>query len=270
MKKIEQGGTLHELLPEGYVERTIDTLESLNYTLVCDKKTELFIQINEATDVSLSLEVTQSGQCSIFIWNESKQSIRLVEKYTVESNGDLKLAYGDLNDQNSVREVEVNLSQPGGQASIKSAVLAQSKKETKMVCTSFAPHTSCHIENYGVVTQGGSYYMDAIGAIKKGAYGSESHQTSRALTVNTTPQATIIPQLLIDENDVNASHATSIGQVDENQMIYLQSRGLTKDQVMELITVGYLLPIANFFEKEELKEKLIQKIESKVTSACWI
>ncbi|MPN41600.1 hypothetical protein SDC9_189154 [bioreactor metagenome] len=74
--------------------------------------------------------------------------------------------------------------------------------------------------------------------------------------------------LLIDENDVEASHATSVGQIDENQMVYLQSRGLNEKQVMGLITIGYLMPITGFIQNEELKEVLTNVIESKVTESC--
>ena len=70
--------------------------------------------------------------------------------------------------------------------------------------------------------------------------------------------------LLIDENDVQASHATTMGQIDENQLYYLQTRGLTKTQALGLITIGYLLPIASSLDDETLQEELSAKVEKKV------
>ena len=80
--------------------------------------------------------------------------------------------------------------------------------------------------------------------------------------------AVILPKLLIDENDVQASHATSVGRIDENQLIYLQSRGLTEGQVLNLISTGYLMPIASFIENEQLQNQLKEEIESKVSASC--
>mgnify|MGYP002710832516 FL=1 len=106
--------------------------------------------------------------------------------------------------------------------------------------------------------------MNDTGRILKDAYGSNSHQSSRALVLSEDQTCEITPILLIDENDVQASHATTIGQIDENQLYYLQTRGLTKKQALGLITVGYLMPIASVLDDETLKEELTSKIEKKV------
>lgn len=268
MKKIETGGILHEVIQDGYVEKIINTMDSLEYNITCDKETDLFIQVQAASELKLNIKVLANAKCSILIWNESEQPIKLIEQYGVEHFGQLKVAYGDCGANEAYRDVKVDLVGDGASAIVKSSILAQSKKETTMICTSYKPHTFCQMENYSVVTSDGNYVLDATGVIKKGAVGSASHQTSRALTMSEKPRTTIVPQLLIDENDVEASHATSIGQVDENQMIYLQSRGLTEKQVVGLITRGYLLPIADFIEREELKDQLTKKIESKVEATC--
>ena len=73
-----------------------------------------------------------------------------------------------------------------------------------------------------------------------------------------------IPLLLIDENDVKASHALTVGQPDEDQMYYLQSRGLTKKQAIGLLSVGYFLPVLDLIEDKDLKQQLQQEMESKV------
>ena len=124
------------------------------------------------------------------------------------------------------------------------------------------------MENYSIVLQGGRYRMEATGKIEKGARGAKSHQTSRALTFDAQQTATILPKLLIDENDVEASHATTIGQMDENQMYYLQSRGLSEDEAIRLVTIGYLLPIARISDDPKLQEALAQEIETKVNEVC--
>ena len=80
--------------------------------------------------------------------------------------------------------------------------------------------------------------------------------------------ATILPELLIDENDVNASHAMSIGRVDDDQLYYLMSRGLSVKQCTSLISTGYLMPITDTLNNEVLKEKLKEEMERKLNELC--
>ena len=67
--------------------------------------------------------------------------------------------------------------------------------------------------------------------------------------------------MLIDENDVEASHATSVGSVDENQLFYMQTRGLTKKEVLSLIAVGYLSFITDVIDDEDLKNEFVELLK---------
>ena len=53
----------------------------------------------------------------------------------------------------------------------------------------------------------------------------------------------VVPILYIDENDVKASHAMTLGQPDADQLYYLQTRGLNLEQALGLMSIGYFLPV---------------------------
>ena len=120
------------------------------------------------------------------------------------------------------------------------------------------------MENYAVVEEGGQYRMEATGKIIKGAREKNSHQKTRVLTMSERHSSEVVPVLLIDENDVKASHATTLGQPDENQLYYLQTRGLSRRQALGLLTVGYIMPITELFDQEEVRTALKDEIEMKV------
>ncbi|MEG0076944.1 SufD family Fe-S cluster assembly protein [Anaerorhabdus sp.] len=270
MKLIDVGGRNNEIIPDGYQEWIIDTLDPLTLDLTCDGISSVFVNIKKASKLGIKMTVLENAGCSLLIWNNTTSPVEFDENYVVNKNSYLNLAYGECNTADIQRNSIVSLVDDGATAMIKSATLCKNKKNTSILCQSLAPHTTGNMENYSVVLEGGDYKMEATGKIHKGAYGSKSHQTSRALTFDDKQKATIIPKLLIDENDVEASHATSVGQIDENQMVYLQSRGLTQKQVLSLITIGYLMPIADFIENEELQTVLRREIESKVVESCSI
>ena len=56
----------------------------------------------------------------------------------------------------------------------------------------------------------------------------------------------------------------ALGQIEENQLFYLMSRGLTKQEAETIITLGYLKPVINLIDSKESQEKLSEYIESKV------
>ena len=108
--------------------------------------------------------------------------------------------------------------------------------------------------------------LEIIGSISKGNSGSETHQMSRIMNLGDNVHGMVYPMLLIDENDVAASHAASVGQPDEEQVYYLQSRGLTRLDALKLIITGYLMPIVDAIDDEVIKETLVQEIMEKVNN----
>lgn len=268
MRLFDGSGKVHEVIQSQYEEWIVDTLEPLTIDVVCEGQSSVFLNVKQASTLNLVVTANENTELTLLVWNNTSTPVVFEETYQVKRNAVLNLAYGECNNADLLRNSHVTLIEEGAKATIKSATLCKNKKKMSMTCTSSAPHTSGYIENYSVVLEYADYVLDATGKVEKGAHGSKSHQVSRALTFNENMNASILPKLLIDENDVEASHATSVGQIDENQMVYLQSRGLNEQQVLGLITIGYLMPITTFIQNEELKEVLTKEIESKVSQSC--
>jgi ABC-type transport system involved in Fe-S cluster assembly, permease component len=72
------------------------------------------------------------------------------------------------------------------------------------------------------------------------------------------------PILLIDENDVLAGHAASVGQVDQKQLYYLMSRGIDKKTAQRLVIRGFLGDVLVSIPSKTIREQLVQTIERKL------
>ncbi len=72
------------------------------------------------------------------------------------------------------------------------------------------------------------------------------------------------PILLIDEDDVTAGHAASVGRIDPLQMFYLMSRGLSRLEAERLIIHGFLQPVVAELPIQAVKDRLSEVIERKV------
>ena len=103
-----------------------------------------------------------------------------------------------------------------------------------------APHTTGNTLIKAVVMPGGNLTLKGIIKIKKTAKESQAFLKHSVLLIGDDSRAVSIPELEIENNDVQASHASSIGPVDPDQLFYLMSRGFSHDSALDLIIKSFL------------------------------
>ncbi len=111
-----------------------------------------------------------------------------------------------------------------------------------------------------------SLIFNGIGHIIHGARGAEAQQESRVLMLSTKARGDANPILLIDDNDVVAGHAASVGRVDEQKMYYLMSRGVDKKTAERLVIRGFLGPVLSALPSKEVRKILADMIERKLVN----
>lgn len=124
-----------------------------------------------------------------------------------------------------------------------------------------AKHTYAKMENYGVCEDDSTLNFFGTSSIERGAKTSATHQSAKIMVFDEKCRAKASPILCIDENDVEASHAAVVGQINESHIFYLTSRGIPEDEAKKLITLGYLNPILNFFEDDKILKDIQEAIE---------
>ncbi len=251
----------------GFEKKSLDTGKERALILHVPAYTHASLLVNyhgEGTDLAIELNLEEQSSLTVMFKNDGMKDIHVQMKADVYKDASLTAAFCELNEGNTKADISVNLLETGAYAMLRSACIVKDKKDFMMQCDHKAPYTQGYMENYAVVESSAAYRMEAIGKIIKGAYESNSHQKTRVLTMSENHNTEVIPVLLIDENKVKASHATTVGQPDENQLYYLQTRGLSRTQALGLLTVGYIMPIAELFDDEEIRNELKNEIEMKV------
>ena len=82
--------------------------------------------------------------------------------------------------------------------------------------------------------------LKGIIRIAKDAQETDDFLELRVLTLGSKSRATVEPELEIEANNVRASHAASVGRIDPEQLLYLQSRGMNKNEAQKQIIEGWL------------------------------
>ena len=131
--------------------------------------------------------------------------------------------------------------------------------------TNYGPHSVGHILQHGVILERGTLTFNGIGHIIRGAKGADAQQESRVLMLSDKARSDANPILLIDENEVTAGHAASIGQVDPEDMYYLMSRGLDRATAERLVIRGFLGSVITEIPVKEVRDEMIQVIEDTLT-----
>lgn len=178
----------------------------------------------------------------------------------------IEWALGLMNEGNTISENTTNLMGDGSYANTKTVVVGRGE-QTENFTTSivqFGRNTEGYILKHGVVKENATTIFNGIGKIEHGASKSISEQESRLLMLSEKARGDANPMLLIDEDDVVAGHAASVGRVDPVQLYYLMSRGISKEEAERLVIHGFLAPVVDQLPIENVKKLLIDVIERKI------
>ncbi|HEL0572656.1 TPA: Fe-S cluster assembly protein SufD [Streptococcus equi subsp. zooepidemicus] len=171
-----------------------------------------------------------------------------------------------MNEGNVIADFDSDLIGQGSQADVK-VVAASSGRQVQGIdtrVTNYGKHTVGHILQHGVILERGTLTFNAIGHIIKGAKGADAQQESRVLMLSDQARSDANPILLIDENEVTAGHAASIGQVDPEDMYYLMSRGLDQETAERLVIRGFLGAVVAEIPVPSVRQDIITALDDKL------
>lgn len=187
-------------------------------------------------------------------------------KATTKNDAVINGALGITNGGNIIEDVRVNLEGQGSSSDIKTVAIANEYQvqSININITNIGKNTAGNIFQHGVVLDESTLIFNGIGHILKNSKNSDSQQESRILMLSDKARADANPILLIDENEVQAGHAASISRVDQEQLYYLMSRGIDKNQAEKLIIHGFLGLVLSEISINTVRQELIDTIERKL------
>lgn len=153
-------------------------------------------------------------------------------------------------------DFDCRLLGPGASADLVSAFLLDGRRHLDLHATQdhVAPH--CHSNLYSKAALKDNGHNVYYGYIKVGeeAQKTDAYQTNRNLVLSPSARADAIPNLEIKANDVRCSHGASVGQVSQDELFYLLSRGLTKAAAEHLLVEGFFLDALKRISVPEVAE----------------
>jgi Fe-S cluster assembly protein SufD len=189
-----------------------------------------------------------------------------IRRAVVENDARIEWVIGDLQDGHTLSETKSVLKGNGSTSDAK--VISIGANAQQMSITTGAVHFGRSSESTmvtrAVMRDQATAIINGITKIEKGATKANGEQTEKVLMLSPKARGDANPILLIDEDDVKAGHAASVGQVNAEQVYYLMSRGISKQDAERLIIYGFLAPVVSEVPIEAVQEQLQRLLERKL------
>ena len=256
---------------EGTINISLDI--EYNFHLVVEENAHWTINVEYVNGLIISnnkIEVKEYASLKHnIICYDSIYELTSNQNIDIANSGEYTSALLDVSENNVNFTNNINLNGEYASSYFRSAVVSNKdgKKLYEIATLNNAMYTSSKMDNYGVCKENSKLEFKGIGTIKKGFKQSNNHQNSKIIVFDELSNASVYPLLYIDEYDVLASHSAAVGKVNDEHMYYLCSRGVSEEQAREFITMGYLLPVLDYFKDQDIKEKAQATLERRVIHA---
>jgi Fe-S cluster assembly protein SufD len=157
---------------------------------------------------------------------------------------------------------------PGGEAEMLGLYFADAGQhlEHRLFVDHNAPKTRSNVDYKGAL-QGQDAHAVWIGdvLIRQVAEGIETYESNRNLILTDGAHADSVPNLEIETGEIEgAGHASTTGRFDDQQLFYLQSRGIPEDEARRLVVHGFFADIIRKIGVPQIEDKLLATVEAEL------
>jgi len=163
---------------------------------------------------------------------------------------------------------QVVYTAPGGDAELLGVYFADAGQhlEQRLFVDHSAPHCKSRVTYKGAL-QGKDAHTVWIGdvLIRAEAEQTDTYELNRNLILTDGARADSVPNLEIETGEITgAGHASATGRFDDEQLFYLQARGITEEEARRLVVRGFFADVIGRIGIPELEERLMGKVESEL------
>ena len=209
----------------------------LNIKILEDTDIEIYYEDIDESKLDVLIEVLDNVTCNLYELKK-ENDVKVQYKYYLSENTNLYVH--KFYDCNSVKELDIiELNGVNANIEYKFHTISKNNQKYDLMVYHNCRNTKSKIINKGVNIKDGSLEFNVTGVVYNGITDCEVDQNNRIITMNNN-KCNINPNLLIEENDVIANHSALIGKFNENEIFYLMSRGIKRDDAIKLLTKGFL------------------------------
>ncbi len=169
----------------------------------------------------------------------------------------------------SRNQIRLTLNGEEAFCSLKSITVTGDKREMHHYLSLYHRQPNCHSEQlfHQVVQDRSSVSVDGSVYVERGADGTDSNQLIRSLLLGSEAMAAGKPRLFIDADDVECRHGATHGPLEEEELFYLVSRGLSPDSARSALIRGFADEVLLSMDNTELRHRSKKRVAASLQSA---
>ncbi|WP_114576198.1 Fe-S cluster assembly protein SufD [Saliphagus sp. LR7] len=127
-----------------------------------------------------------------------------------------------------------------------------------------AEHTTADLVTRGVTDDVARSVYEGVQDVGSDAWDTSSYQRENTLMLSDESEADASPKLIINNHDTEASHSATVGQIDEEDLLYMTSRGISPRAARNMLVEGFFVPVLEEIAVEEFREDVEELVAARL------
>ena len=231
-----------------------------------------FVDAPEAAPGWLNVvtEVSQGPGSSLTVYRLQEHGTEQVHtsllRARLERDARLTAGYVDRGGGLVRNDIDVTLAEPGAEADLFGILLAGGTQHIdNSLCVDHAAPRTTSLESFRAIADDRAHavFCGKV-TVRPGAQRIDARQTSDNLLLSAKAEIDTKPELEIYADDVKCTHGATVGELDEEQMFYLRSRGVSADAARALLTFAFAHITLERIALPALRERAIREIAGRL------
>ncbi len=167
----------------------------------------------------------------------------------------------------SRHDIELKFTAEGGEALVDGLYMLNGSQhhDTHSIIDHTVPNCTSHQSYKGVLNDKSRGVFNGKVFVRENAHGTDAQQSNKNLLLSNDARVDTKPQLEIFNDDVKCAHGATVGQLEEEELFYLLTRGLPENLARNLLTYGFAEEIINKIGVESIKAELDKTVLNRLT-----
>lgn len=252
-----------------------DNINLINNIVVnATKKCKLYIVYKSNTNKEcfhngvIKINALENSKIDVVVVNTMNKNSNNFEAYEniIESNASINYTIIDIGGKNSITNYYSNILGEKAKNDLKTIYLGAENniKDLNYIAELRGKQSFIDIDVQGALSENAKKNFKGTIDFKKGCKKAKGNENEFCMLLSEKARSIALPMLLCTESDVEGNHSTASGKVDNQELFYIMSRGLSYNEAVKLIVKARFNKILSRIEDEDLRNEIIEKIEEQL------
>ena len=227
-------------------------------------------QAKSFTNTAIQIFVEDNANLTHYrVQKESAEAFHYgVTEVTVNRGGSYNATSINLGGALSRHDIEVKFTAEGGEAWVDGLYMLNGTQhhDTHSIIDHTVPNCTSHQNYRGVLNDKSRAVFNGKVFVRENAHGTDAEQSNKYLLLSNDARVDTKPQLEIFNDDVKCSHGATVGQLEDEELFYLLTRGLPESLARNLLTYGFAEEVINKINIEAIKGELDEAVLNRLNT----